>query len=138
MNRTGKTLVMVLVVLMHSSVLLSCNIREVKKPPPTQVKVIPENSDEREIKFTGTGGNGLACQDHYIGIGVLVNWGSMQVQEVAPGGPADQAGVRVGDILLRDDPYGMLEKGTKVEVPVERDGKKLILKATIGEVCYEQ
>ena len=64
---------------------------------------------------------------------------------VAPGGPADQAGIRAGDviILLGDQKIGSLDDfdlalrkfsaGDQADVTVRRDGKDVKLKVTLGK-----
>jgi serine protease Do len=68
----------------------------------------------------------------------------LYVQEVAPGGPADQAGLRAGDLLLgmvagtpvnaRDlhTKLRQLAPGTRVTLRVLRDGQRIELSVVIG------
>jgi len=67
------------------------------------------------------------------------------IAQVVPGSPAEKAGIKVGDIIIevngkkikdvRDLQFTIMKikPGTKVTITVLRDGKKLKLKALIGE-----
>lgn len=79
---------------------------------------------------------GTACQKSYRGIGVMINYGSLQVVQVVKGGPADKAGVLLGDIIL-DDYFNQHSKGTEVVINVIRNGKTLQLKTIVDDICYE-
>lgn len=71
------------------------------------------------------------------------------VNDVTPGGPAEQAGIRSGDIITRFDgrPVGGVERfrfdvaaidpGTPVEVEVFRDGSRRTLEVQVGELPGE-
>lgn len=78
----------------------------------------------------------------YVGIGITIqireDGTGYDIQKVAPGGPAEEAGLLTGDILIRADgqEVGPLEltesrsiilgpEGTTVEITVLRDGKEL-------------
>lgn len=63
--------------------------------PPKEVRLLGGVDDMRFRAFDGVG-MGLACEDTYDGVGIRHNWGG-QITEVAQGGPAWRAGVRVGD-----------------------------------------
>jgi hypothetical protein len=66
------------------------------------------------------------------------------IREVTPGGPADKAGLRPGDIILAINskkideynpltvPLSRLHAGDKVTLDVVRDGKNLAVEATLG------
>jgi len=72
------------------------------------------------------------------------------VVRVFPGDPADQAGLEVGDIVIRvgnvdieetDDlnrEIGLLAEGTTVEIVIIREGEQLTLPVTLGERPSEE
>ena len=55
-----------------------------------------------------------------------------QVRTVEPGGPADQAGLRPGDVLLEIDGYSFVERAAGEHLAQLRPGEKTTLK--IGRV----
>jgi len=68
------------------------------------------------------------------------------VSQVLPGSPAEQAGIQVGDVIVRfngrdigpsgqlPQVVGVLSPGTKADAVVMRDGKRRTLKLTVGEL----
>ena len=94
-------------------------------------------------------------------LGITVNYvvdniyygavGGIYVAEIAPGGPGDQAGVRVGDRIVSFDGVEIEQSsdiidirdshsvGDEVPIVVERDGRNVELTLTIGDssISYE-
>lgn len=71
-----------------------------------------------------------------VGIGVLIQPADkgIKVVKVLPGGPAEGAGVKVGDVIIKADgqPVDGPEnvrgpKGTKVDITVLREGKEVVI-----------
>lgn len=72
------------------------------------------------------------------------------VSRVLPGSPAEQAGIRVGDVILEFDGrevstssslppiVGMTKVGSKIKVKVIRDGKPVSLSVTLGELPADE
>ena len=60
--------------------------------------------------------------------------------ELAPGGPAELAGVRVGDNMLNASDFGRdrYPAGTVMTLTILRDGKEFSQPITIGRVCYDE
>ena len=68
-----------------------------------------------------------------------------RVTSVTPGGPAEAAGIRVGDVILKldgtpidDDAHlvnliGLIEAGRKVSLEIYRDGKTIVLSAVVAD-----
>ena len=76
----------------------------------------------------------------YTGIGVRV-WFSGTILEVAPGGPADNAGLRTGDRLLDLDATApdLHQAGTPIVLRYRRDERDMPpVMAVIAELCNEQ
>lgn len=71
--------------------------------------------------------------------------GGVLVTQVEPGGPAEQAGIKPGDVLLKVDDREIsdgqalqrsvqsLQPGKKVMVTVQRDGKSKVIEVKLGE-----
>lgn len=77
-----------------------------------------------------------------VGIGVLIqpDEKGIKIVKVLPGGPAEAAGVKVGDIIIKadgvkvDGPEKVRgPKGTKVEITLLRDSKEITLPITRNE-----
>lgn len=125
-----------LVVLMHSTLLWASCSAKVDAPPPAadgelgvlEVRLLP--SDE---------GDGDAVCDSYRGVGVRMGGGG-EIIDVAPGGPADRAGVRLGDRLLNEDEFGgdRYPNGTVLVMRIERDGVPLQFTVTVRPICQER
>lgn len=84
-------------------------------------------------------GSGTGCPHSYRGIGIVSNYAGW-VEEVVPGGPADKAGVQIGDKFLnggmfRRDGFSL---GRQVVIKVDRHGVRLDLPVVIDRVCYEE
>jgi len=76
----------------------------------------------------------------YTGIGVRV-WYSGTILEVAPGGPAHQAGLRAGDRLLDLDATepDQHKAGTPITLRYRRDDREMPpVVAVVAEICNEQ
>lgn len=82
-----------------------------------------------------------AAKNEYVGVGITIRedeeQGALEIIDVVPGGPADQAGVQVKDILLevegkdctelgRDGTAELVrgKEGTKVTLAVSRNGER--------------
>ena len=78
----------------------------------------------------------------YVGVGITITEdaeaGGMRVEEVVSGGPAEEAGIRAGDILIRVDDQSVAgldltairslvlgDAGTRVKLTVLRNGQEL-------------
>jgi hypothetical protein len=116
----------------------------IQAPAPAQEQSTPvaaeRDGDDRDMQLLPTpetDGDGLACEGSYRGIGIR-HWPNGEVVEVVAGGPAERAGMKVGDYLLSDallqrDQY---ELGHRIPVRVDRDGKQLSLLVYVGRICY--
>lgn len=88
-----------------------------------------------------------AMSNTYVGVGITIqlreNQQGYDITEVVPGGPADEAGIKAGDVLIGAGGESLIgddvrepgelirgEEGTKVELKVLRDDKELSFTAT--------
>ena len=67
-----------------------------------------------------------------------------RVTSITPGGPAEAAGLRVGDVILKldgtpidDDSHlvnlvGLMEVGKKVSLEIYRDGKTVVIPVVVA------
>lgn len=134
-----KPISIALVLILHASIIASClsqtsRAQQQPKKEPTEVSIIAENDQRLEAQQDGTG---LACKSEYTGIGVRISPFTDEIIEIAPGGPADRAGVLIGDILRNPGFWGM-EPGTRVTLQINRGGVELELPAVVGHICYER
>lgn len=76
------------------------------------------------------------CETYYIGIGIHYSPLFNTVINVAPGGPADKAGIRVDDILIDGQEIkDQYPEGTTITVAVLRKGIIHNIPITIGKIC---
>jgi putative serine protease PepD len=87
---------------------------------------------------------GQTIERPYLGLTTAAGSGGVEVQAVTPGGPAQRAGLRPGDVVLSvdgkrvsepDDITDTLdgnEPGDSLEVEVERDGRREQFDITLG------
>lgn len=75
----------------------------------------------------------------YRGIGIRRYFGGA-IFEVAPGSPAEQSGLRIGDVMLNDEILGpdRYPVGTKLVLRMERDGREFDAPIVIGEICEDK
>ena len=81
----------------------------------------------------------LGCRGAvYTGIGARVN-GAGFIVDLAPGGPAERAGLRPGDAILNleDLPIDVYPAGQPVGVRLLRDGTETAAIVRIGPICNE-
>ena len=79
------------------------------------------------------------CDTFYMGIGVVHSSLFGSITLVAPGGPADQAGVLVGDTPLDSlDIRDKYPEGTLITVSVLRNGIIHNVPVTIGKICTDE
>lgn len=95
--------------------------------------------DIQLVSSAHAGAAGLVCSNHYRGIGVAISY-SGYVREVVAGGPADMAGLKVGDRFMNDamfirDQYPI---GKSLTLRIERDGRPMELPVKVDRVCYEK
>lgn len=127
----------VLVLVLHSMPLVSCALTPLPPPPAKPVPVHTVWASDRDERLLGMSGNGLACKKHYRGIGVRTTWTTGAITEVAAAGPAERAGVLVGDHLLTEGPFD-LPVGTKVNVRLSRDGREYTARIAVDDVCFAE
>ncbi|WP_248963711.1 S1C family serine protease [Sphaerisporangium perillae] len=114
---------------------------------------IPVNHVRRiaeELVTTGTAKKsriGVSIDENYQGDGVRIATSSSQGQQpVTPGGPADKAGLKAGDVILEIDGTPVTQPselivtirskapGTKVTIKYQRDGSERTTSVTIDAV----
>lgn len=86
-----------------------------------------------------------------VGVQVKIEDGKIVVSEAVKDGPADKAGVKAGDALLKVDDFKVKEQvdqegleaavkeiakhkpGEKVKLTVRRGGKEMVIEVTVGK-----
>jgi hypothetical protein len=132
--------------LIHAVLLVALNLAIHDSGGGIEIPVRPlaDNALER-VRMLGAsdaGSNGDPCPNTYYGVGAKtsISGRGTTVLLVSPGGPADLAGLRVGDEWLN---AAMFERdgyspGRLLVLRVERDGRRFDLPVRIGRVCYER
>lgn len=85
-----------------------------------------------------------AAQRGYLGIRFQVAEGEIRIDEVMPDSPAEKAGLKEGDVVVRVDKkevkaegsmreiVGSHKPGDKVTIDIKREGKEQTLEVTLG------
>jgi hypothetical protein len=121
-----------LVVVLHVAVIVALlwrPIETVHQKRKVQQVALLEGTD---LKFAAADGKGLGCDESYVGVGLKVRWDGTVI-EVAPGGPAEKAGIVVGDVIHRPW-YDEYEGGLYV-VRVVRGNETVRYKMKRERIC---
>lgn len=114
----------------------SPKIQEPKPQPENnnQAKAAGDSEDNKTSIWVSPGV--IPC-DSYEGIGVQFNALTGIVSHAAPGAPAHNAGIRVGDELVTPLWNMSLTFGQVLDVTVLRKGKKLTFNIIVDRICHE-
>ncbi len=127
------------VIALHALLLLAALWPRFQPPPASPpVPVSLGAEDNRGITMPDKG-VGL-CHKPYVGVGIVTSIVE-EVVELAEGGPAALAGVKVGDFVVeRGDTYGRdrTKPGTIVRLTVERDGRRLSFVTRSARICSKE
>ncbi len=124
--------------LLHLFIFLNISKDTKKKPKPNPKHKIAKKTKVK-IKFTDMTKVGKkTCSNFYIGIGISYSRLLWEVLDVAPGGPAYFADIRVGDILLTNEKYEDLKINTLVKVTILRNGITITKKLKISKICERE
>lgn len=110
--------------------------------PPGRLVPAPEGNGPlppRTVVTAGSRAYPSGCHGTvYTGIGATVN-GAGFIVELAPGGPAQRAGLRPGDAILNleDLPIDAYPAGRAVDLRLLRDGAEAAAVVRIGAICDE-
>lgn len=112
---------------------------KVEKPQPQsdnnkQAKAAGDSEDGKTSIWVSPG---IVPCDSYEGIGVQFNALTGIVSHAAPGAPAHNAGIRVGDELITPLWNMSLTFGQVLDVAVLRNGKKLTFNVVVDRICHE-
>lgn len=124
--------------------LVSCSEASQAKPPP---KASQGGAEEVEVRLLpSVEGDGPPC-DSYRGIGIRSEFTPLDeegfirsVIEISPGGPADRAGIRLGDQILNDHELGADRHpvGHRIVLQVLRDGIQLRIPVVTSHICQQE
>lgn len=73
------------------------------------------------------------CDTFYMGIGVHDSF--LGITKIAPGSPAEKAGLIIGDILLEKDIRDKYKEGTAITIQILRNGIMYYMPVVIGKIC---
>jgi S1-C subfamily serine protease len=110
--------------------------------PPGRLVPAPEGDGPlppRSVVAAGSRSHPSGCRGPiYTGIGATVNRAGF-ILELAPGGPAQDAGLRPGDAILNleDLPIDTYPAGQPVGLRLLRDGAETAAVVRIGAICDE-
>jgi C-terminal processing protease CtpA/Prc len=86
-----------------------------------------------------------------IGVQIQIDEGKIVVVEPIKDGPADKAGIKTGDVIVKVDDYKVKDNveqedladtvkeivkhkpGTKIKLGIKRDGKDMTIEVTVGK-----
>lgn len=95
---------------------------------------------QKKQEKTGIKSISKDCKKYYTGIGIVHNGFFNEISQVASGGPADRAGIKVGDVLAEPTHRirNQYSEGTVINVPIIRNGITINMRVTIGKICYDK
>jgi len=154
--RRGRAVALALSVALHGAVFAALALRFVDKMPAPTAKgvlvrlvlppgrLVPAPSGDgplppRTVVSAGSRLHPSRCRGPvYTGIGATVN-SSGFIVELAPGGPAQTAGLRPGDAILNleDFPVDTYPAGHAVGLRLLREGAEAAAVVRIGAICDE-
>jgi hypothetical protein len=120
--------------------LVRCAPEASAKPPPATSEQ-PENERVLDVRLLPSGESTAeeapACESTFRGVGLMHN--GIRVQSLAPGGPADRAGLKVGDVILNAEVLGQdrYMVGHRLTLKVSRDGRHFAVDVVVGRICFE-
>ena len=154
-GRRGRRVALAVSVALHAAVLAALALRLADAPapgtrgvlvrlvlPPGRLVPAPEGDGPlppRSIVAAGSRIHPSGCRGTvYTGIGATVNRAGFLI-ELAPGGPAERAGLRPGDAILNleDLPIDAYPAGHPVGLRLLRDGAEASAVVRIGAICDE-
>lgn len=109
---------------------------------PVVISAYIENANVMKNEGKGTGPSALTdlctSKKFYTGIGVIMGLNG-SVSSVALGGPADKAGIKVGDIIsnssiLQPDKHPV---GTQLPLQIVRPHQNLTIIVSVDKVCFD-
>lgn len=153
MNRKISFLSLILSLFLHAtilSILIDLNIEDemmqekavtILLSSPSEEDEEGDKADEKQLvsRFIDMSikSKDYYCPHYYAGIGIRFSWLLREVIDVAPGGPADRAGVRVGDILI-NDPYNDRETiGETRTYTIKRGDQVINITMVTEKICGE-
>jgi predicted metalloprotease with PDZ domain len=109
-----------------------------KPPPPPQA---PQDERVLSVHLLPSGEsvteNALACEYSYRGVGFTGN--GVRIESLAPGGPAESAGLQVGDVVLNSEVLGQdrYMVGHRLTLQISRSGRQFAVEVVIRRICFE-
>lgn len=114
----------------------AASIHAMLKPP--EVRIIEQQSKDKG-KAKPIFVDDCKSKKYYTGIGIFSAFGA--VGEVAPGGPADKAGLRIGDTIMNREILGpdRYPEGTHLTLEIAREGnQRFKVDVTIEKICHTE
>lgn len=102
-----------------------------QEPPPVTLSGL----EEFKFRAKADGNGGLACDNTYRGVGIHFDWGNT-VTEVAPGKPAERAGVVAGDTLL--NPWAQIDAAGNLTIEWIHEGVRRKFTGRAVEICRDR
>lgn len=91
-----------------------------------------------------------AAKRGFLGIRFQAGEGEIKIEDVVPDSPAEKAGLKPGDVVVRVDKKDVKDEGTlreligshkpgdKVSIEIKRDGKEQTMDVTLGSPPEDQ
>lgn len=122
---------------LHAYLLFFSNIAE-KEPEQEQQGLRYNGNGDHEYKPKDIWfSQGSKRCDSYEGIGIVYGFMTNAIIKVAPGSPADKAGMKKDDIIITPIWNMEFKFGETVVILLDRGGKKIKVKVLIDRICQE-
>lgn len=128
------TIGLLISLILHS--VLFYRLSSVKPIPPKPPKKQAKGNSRTKVRFIPIAKSGAKpCKKFYTGIGIMYDFLTNEVTDIALNSPASRNDIRVGDLLTNFETYKGLPIGSKVQVTIIRAGIIITKDIVINKIC---